>query len=361
MGNGAESKDAYAAMMYSNMSAQDKANWYLQTGQTSQAKAYQTVALAQSAGNLGLASLQAGIAYNLESAPGVAPPPFTGRVGWTADERSAREEQMMVQARAAAAERVKRRTAADASSESRTSAGAQERAVRAEASELRGQQEAARAQVNIEESRDTAIALKEKHAAEQAQFKYRVEQRERERQAKLNLLAAGGQIVGKAMTTAANVIPGAMAQRQANVAAAGQYGMTVGEYKTGQRQMAKSARLGRKMVGMESKLAELDPTSPEALAMATRMQPRYEAIQGRQAGVNEQLLNSPGTQGLIDRAVLDLDMDVTEFHPAVQEEIEARRIKMVLAEGMAPGMTSSIKPPVSTVTPVPAAPAVPAD
>ena len=264
MGDDAGSKEAYSAMMYSNMSAQDKANWYLQTGQTAQANAYQNVALAQSAGNIGVSTLQAGLAYSIESAPGVAPPPFTGKVWWDPATRAARDEELLASGGAMVSEQRKRREAGVATSEVRTSAGAQERIARSEMESLRGFQEAARGQRLKEETAEARVAMAQKHAAEQAQFKYKQQQREREREAKLNLLAAGGQIVGKTLQTAANVIPGAMAQRQANVATAGQYGMTVGEYTTARKAQAQVGKIGQDRIALERSIGVGEATQAQA-------------------------------------------------------------------------------------------------
>lgn len=249
-----DSRAAYAAMTLGGMTPQQRAGWYGMTGQTKQAQAWQAASVAQAAGKIGLGALQAGLAFAIEKAPGVAPPPFKGRVWWTPEERAAREEQYAGQMRVLATEQRKRREAAAAASGVRTSAAVGERAARTEMRELRKGQESARAQRLREEVAEAKVKQAEKIAAKRARFQYRVQERERKRQAKQNLLLAAGKIGAEVLTTGAQVAGAAgIAARQRRETAA-KLGMLPGELRTALSAKRRLGAIGQKQVGLEDQM-----------------------------------------------------------------------------------------------------------
>tara|TARA_R100000700_G_scaffold32708_1_gene40147 strand:+ start:303 stop:1412 length:1110 start_codon:yes stop_codon:yes gene_type:complete len=254
---GTMSRDPYSMMMFTQMDPSQRAAWFQATGQQAQAQAWQKVALGTAGVNAGLGALQLGMAYAIESAPGVAPPPYTGGpIWWSSRQRVAREEELTAPGRAMAAEARRRREAATAASDVRTSAGQQERAARAEQEAFRGYQEAARAQRSKEEAAEAAQKSAEKYAARQARFAYDVQERERQRQAKMNLLSGAFRVGGELLSSVAPSIAGAVAQGAQTKAAAAQYGMTPKEYKTAIRAPGQYAATGQKLLGVEREIAE---------------------------------------------------------------------------------------------------------
>lgn len=262
---GTMSRDPYSMMMFTQMDPSQRAAWFQATGQAAQAAAWQKVALGTTGVNAGLGALQLGMAYAIESAPGVAPPPYTGGpIWWSSRQRVAREEELTAPGRAMAAEARRRREAATAASDVRTSAGQQERAARAEQEAFRGYQEAARAQRSKEEAAEAAQKSAEKYAARQARFAYDVQERERQRQAKMNLLSGAFRVGGELLSSVAPSIAGAVAQGAQTRAAAERFDMSAKDYKQALRAPGQHAKIGQKLLGVESEIAERGKAGKDA-------------------------------------------------------------------------------------------------